>query len=184
MARCGYVFITLVRGGAGFGDMNAPLTPTGGFAEVSFTWIEGLTGLKYLHHMDTATLRDILLKTLTDEELTTLCYDHWREVYDAFANGMSRAAKVQRLIEHAERRGELERLRRLVGAGGTDPSPLPPISQADEESALLQRLLHSRTELLMLIKIAEAEGTTPLRLQWMRELHDEIHDLKWALLSK
>jgi hypothetical protein len=132
---------------------------------------------------DLSLLRDILTRTLTDEELTTLCYDHWREVYDAFANGMSRATKVQRLIEHAERRGDLPRLRRLVAAH-PPASPLPPIRQVDEESALLLRLFQRRTELLMLIRIAEAEGTTPLRLQWMRELHDEIHDLKWVLLSK
>jgi hypothetical protein len=79
--------------------------------------------------VDTSLLRDILTCTFTDEDLDALAYDHFRPAYDAYANGMSRAAKVHRLIEHAERRGELPRLRSLVGAGGTGPSPLPPIPQ-------------------------------------------------------
>lgn len=132
--------------------------------------------------MDTATLRDILLKTLTDEELTAHCYDHWREVYDAFANGMSRAAKVQRLIEHADRRGELGRLRGLVGSR-MSPSPAP---ANDQESTLLWQLFQKRTQLLTLVRVAEERGGVeflepPLR-QWVKDLHNEIHALKDRLL--
>jgi hypothetical protein len=63
---------------------------------------------------DTAAVRELLLAAFSDEELTTFCYDNFRPVYEEFATGMSRPQKVQMLVEHCVRRGDVERLLALV----------------------------------------------------------------------
>ncbi|MFZ1598794.1 MAG: hypothetical protein WAW26_23350, partial [Anaerolineae bacterium] len=47
-------------------------------------------------------------------ELTTLCFDHFRPVYDQFSTGMARTAKIQHLLEYAEKRQQVARLIELV----------------------------------------------------------------------
>lgn len=59
---------------------------------------------------DTAAVRELLMAAFGDEDLTTFCYDNFRPVYEEFTTGMSRTQKVQRLVEHCERRGEMEKL--------------------------------------------------------------------------
>lgn len=60
------------------------------------------------------TVRALLMAAFSDGELTTFAFDHFRPVYDDFASGMARSAKVQRLVEYAEQRGETARLLALV----------------------------------------------------------------------
>jgi len=59
---------------------------------------------------NTAAIRELLTAALSDEELTTLCYDYFRPVHDRFSAGQSRSAKTQLLIEYCERHGEFPRL--------------------------------------------------------------------------
>jgi Effector-associated domain 7 len=51
-----------------------------------------------------AEVRDFMHDALDDEELTTLCFDYFREAYDDFSAGMSKGEKIQRLIEYCQRR--------------------------------------------------------------------------------
>ncbi|MBK9230497.1 MAG: hypothetical protein IPO15_06430 [Anaerolineae bacterium] len=63
---------------------------------------------------DIAALRALLNAAFSDEELTTLCFDHFRPVYDQFSTGMARTAKIQHLLEYAEKRQQVARLIELV----------------------------------------------------------------------
>ena len=63
---------------------------------------------------DIAALRALLNAAFSDEELTTLCFDHFRPVYDQFSTGMARTAKIQHLLEYAEKRPQVARLIELV----------------------------------------------------------------------
>jgi hypothetical protein len=51
-----------------------------------------------------AEVRNYLHDALDDEELTTLCFDYFREAYDDFSAGMSKGEKIQRLLEYCQRR--------------------------------------------------------------------------------
>ncbi len=59
---------------------------------------------------NTAAVRDLLMAAFSDEELTTFCFDYYRPVQEQFSTGMSRPDKVQRLVEHCERHGEMKQL--------------------------------------------------------------------------
>jgi TIR domain/Effector-associated domain 7 len=52
----------------------------------------------------TADIRQMLLRSFRDEELTALCFDYFRDVYDTFATGTTKEQKIQFLIEHCVRR--------------------------------------------------------------------------------
>jgi formylglycine-generating enzyme required for sulfatase activity len=58
----------------------------------------------------TAGIRRFLTEFFSDEELSTLCFDYFRDVYDDFASGMTKGQKIQLLIERCERRGVLPNL--------------------------------------------------------------------------
>ncbi len=62
----------------------------------------------------TAAIRCLLLAAFSDEEFTFFCYDHFREVYQRFAAGMTFTAKTQLLIEHCELRSEFGKLLPLL----------------------------------------------------------------------
>jgi hypothetical protein len=63
---------------------------------------------------DLRAIRDLLTVALDDEELTALCFDHFRGVYEEFSTGMSKRQKVQRLIEYCERHQELDGLLGII----------------------------------------------------------------------
>ena len=63
---------------------------------------------------NTFVIRDLLTAAFSDEELTTLCFDHFRPVYEDFAGGMSKGQKIQRLLDHCERQGQIDPLLVLV----------------------------------------------------------------------
>lgn len=50
-----------------------------------------------------AVIRKILSDFYGDEELTTLCSDYFREVYNNFSTGMSKSQKIGMLIDHLRR---------------------------------------------------------------------------------
>ena len=41
----------------------------------------------------TADIRQFLAESFNDEELSTLCFDYFRDVYDDFASGMTKGQK-------------------------------------------------------------------------------------------
>ena len=66
---------------------------------------------------DTAAVRELMLSAFNDEELGTFCFDYFRPVYEDFAPGMTKPQKIQRLLEYAERRGQMEALLDSVARG-------------------------------------------------------------------
>jgi hypothetical protein len=93
-----------------------------------------------------AEVRDFIRDTFDDEELTTLCFDYFREAYDDFSAGMTKGEKVQRLIEFCQRRNlipalflalQQERPQQFKERFGELPPPneLVSIFTADEEVA-------------------------------------------------
>jgi len=63
---------------------------------------------------DTAAIRDLLTAAFSDEELTTLCFDRFRTVYDNFSSGMSKGQKIQLLLDYGTRHDQVDRLLSLV----------------------------------------------------------------------
>jgi hypothetical protein len=57
-----------------------------------------------------AAIRELLAAAFADEELRTFCFDHYRAVYEQFAAGQGKGARVLALVEHADRRGLLNDL--------------------------------------------------------------------------
>jgi hypothetical protein len=59
---------------------------------------------------NTAAIRDLLTAAFNDEEVTTLCFDHFRPVYENLAAGMSKGQKIQRLLDYCERHNRIPEL--------------------------------------------------------------------------
>jgi hypothetical protein len=55
-------------------------------------------------------IRQLLGDAFNDEELTTLCFDHFPAVYEAFGSGMSKDDKILRLLDYCVRREQVEAL--------------------------------------------------------------------------
>ena len=84
----------------------------------------------------TADIRQYLTNAYSDEELTTLCFDYFRDVYDSFAAGMTKTQKIQLLLDHCQRREvmpdlrtDLERdrpdqYRKRFGQAAAEPGPV------------------------------------------------------------
>jgi len=65
---------------------------------------------------NTAALRDLISAALTEDEFTALAFDYFRPVYQQFVAGQTRNQRVQLLLEHAERSGQMARLAALIQA--------------------------------------------------------------------
>ena len=63
---------------------------------------------------NTAAIRDLLIAAFSDEELTTLCFDHFRTVYDNFSSDMSKGHKIQLLLDYCTRYERIDSLLKLV----------------------------------------------------------------------
>lgn len=59
-------------------------------------------------------IRQILTTAFNDEELTTLCFDHFRAVYEQFGTGMGKGQKIQQLLEYCDRHDQLKKLLQLI----------------------------------------------------------------------
>lgn len=68
----------------------------------------------------TAELRRFLTEAFSDEELKTLCFDYFRDVYDDFAAGMTKGQMIQLLIERCDRRGALASLEAALRGDRSD----------------------------------------------------------------
>jgi len=59
---------------------------------------------------DTATIRKLLTDALSEQELVALAFDRFRQVHEQFGDEMSKPKRIQRLLDHCVRRGQLARL--------------------------------------------------------------------------
>lgn len=59
-------------------------------------------------------IRRLLTAVFDDETFDIFCFDYYRDVRDSFSQGMSRTAKIQRLIEYCERNLAFETLLQRV----------------------------------------------------------------------
>ena len=80
----------------------------------------------------TADIRRFLVSTFSDEDLKTLCFDYFRDVYDDFTTGMTKGQMIQLLIERCVRREALANLEAALRAERPDQyvkqfgAPIPP----------------------------------------------------------
>ncbi|MCX6031433.1 MAG: SUMF1/EgtB/PvdO family nonheme iron enzyme [Chloroflexi bacterium] len=59
---------------------------------------------------NTADIRQYLTSAYSDEEITVLCADYFRDVSDNFATGMNKGQKIQLLLDHCQRRDAMPNL--------------------------------------------------------------------------
>ena len=91
----------------------------------------------------TADIRRFLVNTFGDEDLKTLCFDYFRDVYDDFTTGMTKGQMIQLLIERCVRRDALANLEAALRAERPDqyvkqfgaPTPRPVSSTIPAEIA-------------------------------------------------
>jgi tetratricopeptide (TPR) repeat protein len=77
---------------------------------------------------NTAAIRDLLDQALSDDELNTLVFDHFRPIYDRyFSASLTRQQKTQILIEQTTRRGETEQL--LARVREINPAQMTPFAE-------------------------------------------------------
>ncbi len=57
-----------------------------------------------------ADIRRFLIDTFNDDELTTLCFDHFPEVFQEFAAGMTLGRKALQLVDYCRRRERVAEL--------------------------------------------------------------------------
>ena len=69
----------------------------------------------------TADIRRFLVNTFGDEDLKTLCFDYFRDVYDDFTTGMTKGQMIQLLIERCVRRDALRQPRGGAAGGAARP---------------------------------------------------------------
>jgi hypothetical protein len=55
-------------------------------------------------------IRQYLTSAYSDDEVGTLCSDYFRDVYEDFAAGMTKAQKIGLLLDYCQRREQLPNL--------------------------------------------------------------------------
>jgi hypothetical protein len=63
---------------------------------------------------NTAAFRELLTNAFGDDDLDTFCFDVFREVHKKFSAGMSKEAKIQRLLEYCDQDMQWEKLERHI----------------------------------------------------------------------
>jgi tetratricopeptide (TPR) repeat protein len=63
---------------------------------------------------NTEAIRKLLTAAFDDQEVKTLCFDHFPPVYEDLATGMSKGDMIQRLMEHCVRHEQVQELLELV----------------------------------------------------------------------
>ncbi len=61
-----------------------------------------------------AAVRNLLNRVFSDEGLIHFCHDHFPIVYDDLGSGMSKATKIEYLLDYCERTIEIEKMLKLV----------------------------------------------------------------------
>lgn len=59
-------------------------------------------------------IRKLINEALGDDELTNLCFDHFRPVYDKFTTGQVKPDRIRMLVEYAERQREIPKLLKAI----------------------------------------------------------------------
>ncbi|MBI1879122.1 MAG: ATP-binding protein [Chloroflexi bacterium] len=67
-----------------------------------------------LYRKESAVVRKLIKAAFDEEELTTLCYDYFRSVFDKFSTGMTKSQKIQHLLDFANRYDQMEKLLALI----------------------------------------------------------------------
>lgn len=70
-------------------------------------------GVRYMN-VKPQTIRQLLNESLDDEQITNLCYDYFRPVYDKFTDNMQRSRKIHLLIDYCTRHGKTDQLLELI----------------------------------------------------------------------
>ena len=93
----------------------------------------------------TAGIRRFMVDTFSDEDLKTLCFDYFRDVFDDFTTGMTKGQMIQLLIERCVRRDTLANLEAALRAerpdqyvkqvGALTPAPVPSFIPAETAPA-------------------------------------------------
>jgi Effector-associated domain 7 len=55
-------------------------------------------------------VRKLVEDALSDEELSNLCQDEFRKVYNQFTTGQTKSQRIRLLVEHVERQREVQKL--------------------------------------------------------------------------
>jgi hypothetical protein len=63
-----------------------------------------------MEELTIAEIRQSIETGLTDDELSNLCMDEFRKVFNDFTEGQTKSAKIRSLVDYAERHGERDRL--------------------------------------------------------------------------
>lgn len=61
-----------------------------------------------------AVIREMITRTLDDEELKSLCRDHYPSVYEGFTEELRKSQRIRLLLSHCQERNELRRLVKLA----------------------------------------------------------------------
>jgi len=72
--------------------------------------LDEMSRMRLAMNMNSSEIRQFLATAFNDEELTMLCFDHFRAVYQNFSTGMTKGQKVQLLLDYCIRRAVLPQL--------------------------------------------------------------------------
>jgi hypothetical protein len=76
---------------------------------------KGHTSTTLLNASSTSTdIRNQLTHLYTADEISFLCYDHFRDAYEQISHGMAKSTVIQILIEYCERNNKKTRLINLI----------------------------------------------------------------------
>jgi formylglycine-generating enzyme required for sulfatase activity len=96
-----------------------------------------------------ADIRQYLTTAYGDEDLTTFCFDYFRDVYDNFTTGMTKGQKIQLLLDRCQRREAIpdllvalerdrsEQYRKRFGAPAVEARPVSPQPARDPRQVFI-----------------------------------------------
>lgn len=67
-------------------------------------FVDHYNGLLDEQSLNTAAIRDLVTCSFSDEELVSLCFDHFPEVYAKFSTGMTKEQKIHLLLDYCTRK--------------------------------------------------------------------------------
>lgn len=118
-------------------------------------------------------MRSLIEAALDDEELTTLAFDHFREVYERFAGGMSKSQKIQVLIEHCERKMRIpELLANMKTANPAQYAKFFPEQNAQSSKNESPEIQHMQPHQTLLFTISEDGRPILNNTPWQQPLSE------------
>lgn len=139
-------------------------------------------------------IRELLNDAFTPDELRQLCYDEFRPVYDKLAEKEGKANIIQSLIEHCERRLQMEQLLAAVKKRAPEQyaqfvaeqdTTGREVAPPNEDTKFLQEMINLKTRSLNHLQLQAAKyGSLSVPAHIALEIEDlqkEIADLKQQL---